>query len=200
MTHGCAIAQVFLGLCAAAAVICICGFAVREVSSERNDRSAFTDEIEQVQNGLLPAAFVKGIPIQRMALSDRMFVYHVTGVSIAVVHNGSIAWSRGFGVSRIGGSAITADTLFQAGSISKPVSAFAALRLVQSGQIELNADVNRYLKSWKLPANNLTDRAESNASRTINAHRRHDRSRISRLCDDRIDSDTHAGSERNCPS
>src|SRR6185436_9257568 len=44
-------------------------------------------------------------------------------------------------------------TLFQAGSISKPVAAVAALRLVDAGRIDLDADVNDYLVSWKVPAN-----------------------------------------------
>jgi CubicO group peptidase (beta-lactamase class C family) len=58
---------------------------------------------------------------------------HLLGVSIAVVHNGVIEWAKGFGVTELGAKPITADTLFQAGSISKPLAAMAALRLVQQG-------------------------------------------------------------------
>ena len=116
------------------------------------------EEIRRVQNGLLPAAFIKGEAIRRMKLSDRMFVYQVTGVSIAVIHNGSVDWAKGFGVLSLGGPPITADTLFQAASVSKPVTALAALRLVQSGKIELDTDINGHLRSWKLPSNNFTDR------------------------------------------
>jgi len=60
-----------------------------------------------------------------------MIADRVPGVSIAVIHNGEIEWAQGFGVVRLGGEPVTAETLFQAGSISKPVSAMAALRLVQ---------------------------------------------------------------------
>lgn len=42
-------------------------------------------------------------------------------------------------------------TLFQAASISKPVTAMAVLRLVAEGRLALDADVNRYLTSWHLP-------------------------------------------------
>lgn len=117
------------------------------------DQGSPEDRIEHVESGLLPAAFVKGSAVRPMKLSDRMFVYQVPGVSIAVIHNGKIDWARGFGVIKLGGAPVTTETLFQAGSVSKPVSAFAALRLVQLGQLDLDADINRYLKSWKLPPN-----------------------------------------------
>ena len=51
----------------------------------------------------------------------------VAGV-IAVIHDGKIEWARGFGVTRVGGPPVTEDTLFQAASISKPVTAMAAMR------------------------------------------------------------------------
>src|SRR5262249_29786431 len=92
-----------------------------------------------------------------MTLSDRMFAHHVTGVGIAIIRNGAIRWSHGFGTLKVGGASVTADTLFQAASISKPVTAFAALRLVQSGKLSLDEDVNLYLKSWKAPTNAFTE-------------------------------------------
>jgi CubicO group peptidase (beta-lactamase class C family) len=77
---------------------------------------------------------------------------HVPGVSIAVVHNGVIEWAQGFGVQRIDGPPVTAGTLFQAGSISKPLAAMAALHLVQEGKLALDSDVNVKLSTWKIPA------------------------------------------------
>ena len=44
-------------------------------------------------------------------------------------------------------------TAFQACSISKPVTALAALRLVQAGRLGLDDDVNDRLTRWRLPAN-----------------------------------------------
>jgi CubicO group peptidase (beta-lactamase class C family) len=123
------------------------------VHCSAQDQESLEVRIEHVENGLLPAAFVKGGTATPMKLSDRMFVYQVPAASIAVIHNGKIDWARGFGVTKLGGAPVTTETLFQAGSVSKPVTAFAALRLVQAGQLDLDADINRYLKSWKLPAN-----------------------------------------------
>jgi CubicO group peptidase (beta-lactamase class C family) len=89
-------------------------------------------------------------------LAERMSALHVPGVSIAVIHDSKIEWARGFGVTRIDGPAVTPDTLFQAASISKPVAALAALRLVQAGKLDLDVDVNQYLKSWKVAENSFT--------------------------------------------
>ena len=107
--------------------------------------------IERVEAGLVPPVIVKGDTHAAHTLQERMAATHVPGISIAVIHHGQIEWAQGFGVMKIGGPAVTADTLFQAGSISKPVAALAALKLVQEGKLNLDKDVNTELKSWKLP-------------------------------------------------
>lgn len=111
--------------------------------------------IEAVTSGLRPAVSIKGSPTKR-ALADEMAVLKVPGVSIAVIHDGKIDWARGFGMTRKDGAPVTADTLFQAGSVSKPVAAMAALRLVQDGKLSLDSDVNATLKSWTLPPSAFT--------------------------------------------
>lgn len=75
----------------------------------------------------------------------------VPGVSVAVIRRGAIDWARGFGVTGVGGMPVTTETLFQAGSISKPVAAMAALRLVQEGRLSLDTDVNSGLVTWTVP-------------------------------------------------
>jgi CubicO group peptidase (beta-lactamase class C family) len=107
--------------------------------------------IERVGACLLTKVVEKDDPHACQMLLDRMTADHVPGVSIAVIHNGAIEWAQGFGVVRLGGAPVTAETLFQAGSISKPVTAMAALRLVQVGKLSLDADVNQALLSWKIP-------------------------------------------------
>ncbi|MGY3528336.1 serine hydrolase domain-containing protein [Bradyrhizobium sp. USDA 4452] len=102
-----------------------------------------------------------------MKLADRMNDLHVPGVSIAVVHGGVVD-ARGFGVATIGGPPVTPDTLFQAASISKPVTAVAALALVQAAKLDLDSDVNLFLKTWKLPANSFTDQSKVTLRRLLN--------------------------------
>ena len=94
-----------------------------------------------------------------MKLANRMAYYHVPGVGIAVINNGALEWARGYGVAAAHEtSPVTTDTLFQAASISKPLTAMAALALVQDGRLSLDEDVNLKLKSWRVPDNTFTAR------------------------------------------
>ncbi|MFC9691485.1 serine hydrolase domain-containing protein [Kribbella sp. NPDC056951] len=78
--------------------------------------------------------------------------FRVPGVSWAVIENGEIAHAGTAGVLEAGKPApVEAGTLFQAASISKPVAAFAMLRLVDRGLLELDEDVNTRLTSWQVP-------------------------------------------------
>ena len=104
---------------------------------------------------LLPATITQGEKPATTKLTERMAALHVPGVSIAVIHDGKIEWAKGYGAVSVGGAPVTPETLFQAASISKPVTAMAVMHLVQTGKLNLDTDVNEYLKSWRVPANDL---------------------------------------------
>jgi CubicO group peptidase (beta-lactamase class C family) len=112
--------------------------------------------IQHVTSGLIGGMVLKGEEHNTHTLADRMKELNVRGVSIAVLHNGKMEWARGFGVLEVDGKPVNAETLFQAGSISKPLTAMAALKLVEQGKLSLDADINTYLTSWKLPADAVT--------------------------------------------
>lgn len=77
----------------------------------------------------------------------------VPGMSMAVIRDWKIHWSKSYGVrDAISRAPVTPDTRFQAASISKPVTAMAVLRLAQEGRLRLDDDVNTYLHHWKLKA------------------------------------------------
>ena len=113
----------------------------------------------RVERGLLPLVAVAGVPDSVFALSDRMERYRVPGVSLTVIDKERIAWSGAYGVREAGRPAVVTDTtVFEAGSISKSVAAATALRLVDQGRLTLDDDVNRTLRSWRVPSDSLTER------------------------------------------
>jgi CubicO group peptidase (beta-lactamase class C family) len=112
--------------------------------------------IQHIENNLA-VAFGENQPPLRLKLQKLMEFYHVPGLSVAVVDHYKIAWAKGYGVTEPGSStSVTTKTLFQAGSISKPVSATGALYLVESGKLSLDENVNQKLRSWKVPDNEFT--------------------------------------------
>ena len=119
--------------------------------------SGLSQKIERVENGLLPPAVVKGEPAVRMKLTERLQFYKTPGLSVAVINDGRIEWARGYGFTEVGGKKpVTTETMFQAASISKPVTAMAALRLVEQNKLALDEDVNKKLVSWKVLDNEFT--------------------------------------------
>jgi len=85
-------------------------------------------------------------------IQAQMAQRQINGLSLAIIQDGKID-ARAYGVTSRGGAPVTTATLFQAGSISKPVAAMGALRLVQQSVLSLGEDVNVKLKSWKVPQN-----------------------------------------------
>lgn len=83
---------------------------------------------------------------------ELMAKHNVPGVSIVGLEQRRIAWSRQYGVRRAGGAdPVTARTLFEAASMSKPVSAYAALKLVEQGKLDLDRPLHEYLGRPYIP-------------------------------------------------
>lgn len=113
--------------------------------------------IHEIETGLLPAVLIKDEPAPEQNLFIRMQELHVPGVSVAFFENSRIVWAKAYGHADVANHRpMTTDTLLQAGSISKPLSAVAALQLVEKGTLDLDRDVNTMLKSWRVPSNTLT--------------------------------------------
>jgi Beta-lactamase len=74
----------------------------------------------------------------------------VAGISVAFTSPAGIS-AEASGAASPDGTPLTPDSMFQAGSVSKAVTAFAAHRLAAEGRLDLDADVNEILTSWQLP-------------------------------------------------
>src|SRR5277367_2665305 len=82
-------------------------------------------------------------------VSDFFSASKVPGLSVAIVLNGQLAWSNGYGLADLENSVpATPATLFRLASISKPITATAILQLWQQGKIDLDAPVQKYCPAF----------------------------------------------------
>jgi CubicO group peptidase (beta-lactamase class C family) len=82
------------------------------------------------------------------------------GVSVALIDNYKIVWAKGFGITEVGtNDSVTTETLFQAASISKSITAMAVMRKVQEKSISLTENIDKQLTSWHIPDNNFTNKS-----------------------------------------
>lgn len=130
-------------------------FCLAVLASALTAQSDLEVRMQRVENGLLPQVLIKGEPA--WTLAERMQHYKVPGVSLAIIHDFKIVWSKAYGLKDVETKEpVTLNTLFQAGSISKPVAAMVALRKVEQGKLKLDENINNKLTSWKLPDNEFT--------------------------------------------
>ncbi len=71
--------------------------------------------------------------------------YLIPGLSLGFIENGQLIYSNGFGVkSKQNSDPVTAKTIFAAASLSKPLFAYAVLKLVELGQLDLDTPLTQY--------------------------------------------------------
>ena len=126
------------------------------------------ERIKGVEQGLCPAVQIGNRPV--WTLAERMKHLRVPGVGIAVIRDYQVDWAKSYGLRDAkSGDPVTEATLFQVASITKTLTAVTALRLVEEGLLELDRNVNEYLKSWKVPENEFT-RKEKVTLRRLLSH------------------------------
>ncbi|CAM3974591.1 serine hydrolase [Flavobacterium sinopsychrotolerans] len=124
--------------------------------SSKKYSTEIQSKIKQVEKNLSGWIQIENNP-QMWTLEERMKFYHANGVSIAVIKDYKIDWAKGYGwADSLEQKPVTTKTLFQAGSNSKSLNAVGVLKLLQEGKLNLNADINTYLKSWKFPYDSLS--------------------------------------------
>lgn len=152
--------------CVFAASVCLVGCAAERAQTRPNDvAQSVQDEPEAIgcvdtEGGrsrreavltqLLPNVVFEG-ETQSTDLVARMAAHRVPAVSVAVIRDGTIDWSAAFGSARPDATPVGCAHVFQAGSIAKPVTVLAALRMAAQGLIDLDADIEHSLERFHLP-------------------------------------------------
>jgi CubicO group peptidase (beta-lactamase class C family) len=110
---------------------------------------------QQVERNLLPRVAFLG-ETKPVGIEARMVEHKTPAMSVAVIRNGALDWSAAWGRLQVDGARAGCDSLFQAGSLAKPATVLATLRLQQQGLVDLDADIETMLSSWHLPAGRQT--------------------------------------------
>jgi len=83
------------------------------------------------------------------ALEQEMRRQNVVGLAIGIIRDGQVAYAQGYGFEdREAKVPVTRQTMFRWASISKPLTALAAMQLVERGQLDLDADVRKYVPEF----------------------------------------------------
>ncbi len=79
-------------------------------------------------------------------IPEQMDRHHVPGLSMALIREGQVVWTESFGVTNsLTRTPVTEETIFEAASLGKPIAAFGALQLVESGDMMLDRPLDEYL-------------------------------------------------------
>jgi len=159
---------------------------LRAVNDNNRAEVTFTGQVSGNEivfraTGLFPEAFhfvarrdtrgqLTGSIADPAVMQQALKQFNVPGVSIAIIRDFKVALAVAYGSADVeSGTPVTASTMFQAASISKPVAAMASLKAVQEGRFGLDQDINTILKSWKLPEGEFTT-ASKVTPRTLMSH------------------------------
>lgn len=114
------------------------------------------DRQRAVAAGLTPIMRIADQPLH-WPVEERLAHYGCPGVSVAMLRDGEIDWVAGFGRRSADDPAPCGpDTVFMVASCSKPVTAMLVLQQVERGVLDLDRDVNHYLRRWQVPTNEFT--------------------------------------------
>ncbi|MFN8459697.1 MAG: serine hydrolase domain-containing protein [Anaerolineae bacterium] len=85
------------------------------------------------------------------AISQTMKIYQIPGLSIGIIKDGQVAYTKGFGLAEVDTDrAVTPETVFQLASESKMMVGIAIMQLKERGKIDLDAPVTDYLPYFRL--------------------------------------------------
>ncbi|NPE08473.1 MAG: beta-lactamase family protein [Asgard group archaeon] len=129
------------------------------------------EQIQKILDNVVAVKFEgRPIPIweEKQVLSDLMKQFNVPGIGIVLINNFEIEWSKFIGVQDLNSKKeVNSQTLFEAASTTKALVAVAALHYVENGLLDLDTDVNEYLKDWKIPESEFTKKEKVTLRRLL---------------------------------
>lgn len=112
---------------------------------------------KRIEENLIPITKAGADSGAAQTVRARMAALGVPDMSVAVFDKGRILWAQSYGLKdKDPAQPVDTNTLFQAASISKPVTSVGAFKLMENNLLALDEDVNVKLRSWQVPASKYT--------------------------------------------
>ncbi len=93
-------------------------------------------------------------------IPELMNMYNIPGISVALIKDGDVVWSKGYGYQDLAkNKPVNSNTLFRAESITKSLTAWGVMNLVEQDYIELDGPLDKHLTSWQLPETKYAEEA-----------------------------------------
>jgi len=81
-------------------------------------------------------------------VNEQYIAHQLKGVSVAVVYGGQIAYANAYGIKNTAGDPFTINTKSLLASVSKPITAVMAMRLIQNGDIGIDDPISDYVSGY----------------------------------------------------
>src|SRR5699024_9012384 len=95
--------------------------------------------------------------LNNIDIQERMNHYNVHGISIAMIEDSQISWTKNYGFLEADSDRTVSDrSIFNACSVSKFLTGMSAMKLVENGMLDLDQNVNEKLIMWEVPENEYT--------------------------------------------
>jgi CubicO group peptidase (beta-lactamase class C family) len=110
----------------------------------------------QLENGIRGQVKFLGESENLSSIKDKMTEYNIPALSLAVINHGEIEWADIYQNADFPGQTLDCMSIFQAASLSKPVTFMAALRMEAAGEIDMDENIQTYLSDFTLPQGKQT--------------------------------------------
>jgi CubicO group peptidase (beta-lactamase class C family)/thioredoxin-related protein len=130
---------------------------LQDINNTRIISEAALMKKNQMEQEIIGKVKFLGEPENFRTLSNSMINYNIPGLSLAVINEGKIEWSHTYANDNFPEQKLNDSTIFQAASLSKPVTVLAALRMYTAGAIDLDENIQNYLKRFIIPQGKQTD-------------------------------------------
>lgn len=110
----------------------------------------------QLENQIIGKVKFLEEPENFSTIVNEMTEYKIPALSLAIINDGKIEWTNTYQNPSFSEQNLNNSSIFQAASLSKPVTFFAALRMHTAGKIDLDENIENYLESYQLPQGKQT--------------------------------------------